>query len=95
MRLSLVCLFKKSVNGHIFRGKDRLVKRVSKQAMDTLRNEYDRQEKVMQLLRYPFLTPVRMIYKCILCLSCRIQFPALYIFIYICIVAIECILYNA
>lgn len=59
MRLSLICLFKKSVNGHIFRGKDRLVKRVSKQAMETMRTEFDRQENVMKLLRYPYLTTVR------------------------------------
>lgn len=63
MRLSLICLFKKSVNGHIFRGKDRLVKRVSQRAMDTLRKEYDRQEKNMILLRHPYLTPVSIIKK--------------------------------
>lgn len=59
MRLSLVCLFKKTVNGHIFRGKDRLVKRVSKKAMDTLVKEYERQEANMLLLRHPYLSPVR------------------------------------
>lgn len=64
MRLSLVCLFKKSVNGHIFRGKDRLVKRVSKNAMDTLVKEYERQEANMLLLRHPYLTPVRFYYIC-------------------------------
>lgn len=58
MHLTLMCLFKKSVNGHIFRGKDRLVKRVSKNAMETLRNEYERQERNMLLLRHPYLTPV-------------------------------------
>lgn len=64
MRLSIVCLFKKSVNGHIFRGKDRLVKRVSKIAMQTLRNEYDRQEACMLLLRHPYLTPVSLPSNC-------------------------------
>lgn len=58
MRLSLICLFKRSVNGHIFRGKDRLVKPVSKNAMETLVKEYERQEKNMLLLRHPYLTPV-------------------------------------
>ena len=58
MRLSVMCLFKKTVNGHIFRGKDRLVRRVGKRAMENLRNEYERQEKNMLLLRHPYLTPV-------------------------------------
>jgi len=56
MKLSLVCWFKKSVNGHIFRGKYRLVKRVSKAAMETQIREYERQDAVMRLLRYPYLT---------------------------------------
>ncbi|XP_055678257.1 uncharacterized protein LOC129787004 [Lutzomyia longipalpis] len=56
MRLSLVCLFKRTVNGHIFRGKDRLVKRVSKRAMERLRVEYDLMEQNMLYLRHPYLT---------------------------------------
>ncbi|KAJ6636243.1 hypothetical protein Bhyg_14831 [Pseudolycoriella hygida] len=56
MKLSLVCLFKKTVSGHIFRGKNRLVKPVSRAAMDKQILEYDRQEKIMRLLRYPYLT---------------------------------------
>ena len=58
MRLTLINLFKKTVPGHIFRGKRRLVKPVSLKAMETLRNEYDRQEKIMLLLRHPYLTVV-------------------------------------
>lgn len=58
MRLSVVQFFKKSVNGHIFRGKYRLVKRVSLQAMNTLQKEYEIQDRNMMLLRHPYLTAV-------------------------------------
>lgn len=58
MKLSLVCWFKKTVPGHIFRGKHRLVKPVSKNAMATQILDYQRQDKVMHLLRYPYLTVV-------------------------------------
>ncbi|XP_053659101.1 ribosomal protein 63, mitochondrial [Anopheles marshallii] len=56
MRLSLVNFFKKSVNGHIFRGKNRLVKRVTPRAMQTLVREYERTEANMKLLLHPYLT---------------------------------------
>ncbi|GAB0091600.1 Ribosomal protein 63, mitochondrial [Sergentomyia squamirostris] len=56
MRLSLVCLFKKTVNGHIFRGKNRLVKPVSRIAMERLKIEFDLMEKNMLYLRHPYLT---------------------------------------
>ncbi|XP_037823330.1 ribosomal protein 63, mitochondrial [Lucilia sericata] len=56
MRLTLINLFKDTVPGHIFRGKRRLVKPVSKKAMETLEREYQRQEKTMLLLRHPYLT---------------------------------------
>lgn len=62
MQLSLACWFKKTVPGHIFRGKYRLVKPVSKRAMETTVKEYERQEKVMHLLRYPYLTCVSKIF---------------------------------
>lgn len=58
MRLSAIQFFKKSVNGHIFRGKYRLVKRVSLQAMNTLQKEYEIQDRNMLLLRNPYLTAV-------------------------------------
>lgn len=58
MQLTLINFFKKTVPGHIFRGKRRLVKPVSKKAMDTLTREYERQEQVMLLLRNPYLTLV-------------------------------------
>lgn len=53
-----MCLFKKSVNGHIFRGKYRLVKPVSPKSMNTLRKEYEIQENNMLLLRHPYLSQV-------------------------------------
>ena len=56
MRLSLINLFKNTVPGHIFRGKRRLVKPVSKKAMETLRLDFERQEKIMLYLRHPYLT---------------------------------------
>ncbi|KAH8386490.1 hypothetical protein KR093_000792 [Drosophila rubida] len=56
MHLTIVNFFKKTVPGHIFRGKRRLVKPVSKRAMETLTREYERQEQIMLLLRHPYLT---------------------------------------
>ncbi|XP_061401099.1 uncharacterized protein LOC133336838 [Musca vetustissima] len=56
MRLTLIQLFKDTVPGHIFRGKRRLVKPVSKRAMETLRREYERQEQIMLYLRHPYLS---------------------------------------
>lgn len=58
MRLSLINFFKDTVPGHIFRGKRRLIKPVSRKAMETLQRDYDRQEKIMLLLRHPYLTVV-------------------------------------
>ncbi|XP_017850617.1 ribosomal protein 63, mitochondrial [Drosophila busckii] len=56
MHVTLVNFFKKTVPGHIFRGKRRLVKPVSKRSMETLTREYERQEHIMLLLRHPYLT---------------------------------------
>ncbi|XP_037958786.1 ribosomal protein 63, mitochondrial [Teleopsis dalmanni] len=56
MQLTIINFFKKTVPGHIFRGKRRLVKPVSKRAMETLKRDYERQEKIMLILRYPYLT---------------------------------------
>lgn len=58
MRLTLTLLFKRSVNGHIFRGKDRLVKQVTKQSMTTLIRDYEQQEENMLYLRHPYLSLV-------------------------------------
>lgn len=59
MRLTDLLFFKKSVNGYIFRGKNRLVKPVSKRSVKTLHKEYEMQERNMLLLRHPYLTVVR------------------------------------
>ncbi|XP_052869678.1 ribosomal protein 63, mitochondrial [Anopheles cruzii] len=56
MRLTVVNFFKKSVNGHIFRGKHRLVKRVTHSSMATLVREYEQTEANMKLLLHPYLT---------------------------------------
>lgn len=58
MRLTLICLFKKSVPGHIFRGKRRLVKEVKQGAMTQLIRDYERTERNMLYLRHPYLTLV-------------------------------------
>ncbi|XP_063704795.1 large ribosomal subunit protein mL63 [Culicoides brevitarsis] len=49
-------LLKRSVNGYIFRGKERLVKPVSRRSIETLHKEYQMQERNMLLLRHPYLT---------------------------------------
>uniref|UniRef100_A0A182Q1B1 ADP-ribosylation factor-like protein 13B n=1 Tax=Anopheles farauti TaxID=69004 RepID=A0A182Q1B1_9DIPT len=53
---STVNFFKKSVNGHIFRGKNRLVKRVTPRAAQSLIREYEQTEANMKLLLHPYLT---------------------------------------
>lgn len=62
MQLTLINFFKKTVPGHIFRGKRRLIKPVSKRAIETLRRDYERQEQNMLWLRHPYLTVVSIIY---------------------------------
>lgn len=47
-----------SVPGHIFRGKYRLVKRVSKRAMEREMLEYERQDNIIQMLQRTYLTAV-------------------------------------
>ncbi|XP_053679340.1 ribosomal protein 63, mitochondrial [Anopheles nili] len=56
MRLSLVNYFKKTVNGHIFRGKHRLVKQVSPSATKLLIRDYEQTEANMKLLLHPYLS---------------------------------------
>lgn len=58
MHLTLINFFKKTVPGHIFRGKRRLVRPVSRRAMESLRMEYEREDKIMFLLRHPYLSLV-------------------------------------
>lgn len=61
MRLTLVNFFKKTVPGHIFRGKKRLVTEVTRKSMNQLINDYEVQERNMLLLRHPFITHVSLI----------------------------------
>lgn len=58
MQLTLINFFKRTVPGHIFRGKKRLVKQVSRRSMDTMIREFELQEKNMLLLRNPYLSVV-------------------------------------
>lgn len=62
MHLTLINFFKKTVPGHIFRGKRRLVKPVSRKAMESLRLEYEREDRIMLLLRHPYLSLVNKYY---------------------------------
>jgi len=58
MRLSLVCLglLKKRIPGNLYRGKNRIVRPVTARHMKDVRKEFDRQDEIMYLLRYPYLT---------------------------------------
>lgn len=60
MRLTAL-LFRKNrlPNGLLFRGKDRLVRRVEPVHMRSLVYDYQIEEKNMLLLRHPYLTKVR------------------------------------
>lgn len=58
MHLTLINFFKKTVPGHIFRGKRRLVKQVTRKSMNQLINEYELQEKNMLFLKFPYITLV-------------------------------------
>lgn len=59
MKLSLV-LFRRNQlpNGHIFRGKDRLVKKVEPVHLRRLRQDFEVEEQNMFYLRHPYLTEV-------------------------------------
>ncbi|KPJ05229.1 hypothetical protein RR46_01984 [Papilio xuthus] len=57
MKLSLI-LFRRNrlPNGHIFRGKDRLVKRVEPRHLRRLQENFAIEEQNMFYLRFPYLT---------------------------------------
>lgn len=59
MHLTLINFFKKTVPGHIFRGKRRLVRQVKMSHIQMRLDEFAVQEKNMALLRKPYLTLVR------------------------------------
>lgn len=60
MKLSLV-LFRRNrlPNGHIFRGKDRLVKKVEPFHLRGIQQDFAIEEQNMFYLRFPYLTEVR------------------------------------
>lgn len=62
MRLTALCFFKQKWAGNIHTGKYRYVPKVTLKAMNIVRAEYARQEKVMALLRHPYLTKVFILY---------------------------------
>lgn len=59
MKLSSI-LFRRNLlpNGHIFRGKDRLVKRVEPKHLRQLEQDFTVEEQNMFYLRHPYLTEV-------------------------------------
>ncbi|XP_019876776.1 uncharacterized protein LOC109604687 [Aethina tumida] len=56
MRIFQALFRKKMPNGHIFRGKNRLYKQVTKADVQKLKNEFEIEEKNMFLLRHSYLT---------------------------------------
>lgn len=56
MRLTALCFFKQKWAGNIYTGKYRHVRKVTHKAMEAIRVEFARQEKVMSLLRHPYLS---------------------------------------
>lgn len=56
MHLTLINFFKKTVPGSLFRGKRRLVKKVTMKSMKQLEQEYQLQERNMLYLRHPYIT---------------------------------------
>ncbi|KPJ14798.1 hypothetical protein RR48_05892 [Papilio machaon] len=57
MKLSLILLRRNRLpNGHIFRGKDRLVKKVEPHHLRRLQQDFAIEEQNMFYLRFPYLT---------------------------------------
>lgn len=61
MQLTLINFFKRTVPGHIFRGKRRLVRKVTEKEMNRLLNHYKVQENNMLYLKNPYITLVSLI----------------------------------
>lgn len=59
MRLTVACLFRHTINGNIFAGKYRLVKKVTGSAVKRLKEDFAREDQIMKLLRNPYLTKVK------------------------------------
>lgn len=59
MRLTLILMRRNLMpNGNIFRGKDRLVKKVESKHLRKLASDFVIEEQNMFYLRYPYLTEV-------------------------------------
>lgn len=58
MRLTTINFFKQLYPGNMYRGKKRYVKPVKLVDIIRQKKEFDRQEKIMTLLRNPYLSPV-------------------------------------
>lgn len=59
MKLTLILLRRNRLpNGNIFRGKDRLVKKVEPMHLRTLRQDFAVEEQNMFYLRFPYLSEV-------------------------------------
>lgn len=59
MRLTLMLMRRNLMpNGHIFRGKDRLVKKVELKHLRKIAGEFAIEEQNMFYLRYPYLSEV-------------------------------------
>jgi len=58
MRLTLACMsqLKKRIPGNLYRGKNRIVAPIKMRDMERTRKEFERQDQIMYLLRYPYLT---------------------------------------
>lgn len=59
MKLTLVLLRRNRLpNGHLFRGKDRLVKQVETKHLNKIKQNFAIEEQNMLYLRFPYLTEV-------------------------------------
>lgn len=59
MRLTITLLRRNLMpNGHIFRGKDRLVKKVERKHLNKIQQDFAIEEQNMFYLRFPYLTEV-------------------------------------
>lgn len=49
---------KRRIPGNLYRGKNRIVAPIKYKDMERVRKSFDRQDQIMYLLRYPYLTQV-------------------------------------
>lgn len=60
----VLCRYRNNPKGNIFTGKYRLVKKVTFEDIQKLRDQFEIEEQNMFYLRHPYLTPVSMPYTC-------------------------------